>query len=55
MSLAFHAGQQISENIHPPVTVWNFSRRYDWGIDLGKAVGGEPSIVRPFRIEEAGR
>ncbi|MBR9800808.1 5'-methylthioadenosine/S-adenosylhomocysteine nucleosidase, partial [bacterium] len=26
MALAFHIGQQISENIHPPSVVWNFSR-----------------------------
>ena len=31
MALAFHIGQQISENIHPPVVVWNFSRAYEWG------------------------
>jgi hypothetical protein len=24
VSLAFHLGQQISANIHPPVTTWNF-------------------------------
>ncbi len=47
VSLAFHLGQQVSENIHPPVVAWNFSRAYDWGIDLGKAVAGEPCVVRP--------
>jgi nucleoside phosphorylase len=47
MALAFHLGQQISENIHPPVVVWNFSRAYDWAIDLTAAVSGEPCVVRP--------
>jgi nucleoside phosphorylase len=46
MALAFHIGQQISENIHPPVTVWNFSRGYEWGLDLAAAVIGEPCVVR---------
>lgn len=48
MALAFHLGQQISENIHPPVTVWNFSRAYEWGIDLAAAVTGDPCVVRPL-------
>src|SRR5262245_15491205 len=26
VSLAFHLGQQISENIHPPVIAWNYRR-----------------------------
>ena len=47
VSLGFHLGQQISENIHPPVVAWNFSRGYDWAIDLGKAIAGEPCVVRP--------
>jgi len=47
MALAFHIGQQISENIHPPVVVWNFSRKYEWGIDLAAALSGEPCILRP--------
>jgi hypothetical protein len=47
MALAFHLGQQISENIHPPVLAWNFAREYSWAIDLAAAVRGEPSIVRP--------
>jgi hypothetical protein len=46
MALAFYLGQQISENIHPPVTVWNFSRGYEWGLDLAAAVTGEPCVVR---------
>ncbi len=45
MALAFHLGQQISENIHPPVVVWNFSRKYEWAIDLAAAVSGEPCII----------
>ena len=45
MALAFHLGQQISENIHPPVTVWNFSRGYEWGIDLAAAVTGEQKDI----------
>lgn len=47
VSLAFHLGQQVSENIHPPVVAWNFTRAYDWAIDLGRAVAGEPCVVRP--------
>jgi nucleoside phosphorylase len=47
MALAFHVGQQISENTHPPVVAWNFSRGYEWGIDLAAAVSGEPCVVRP--------
>lgn len=45
VSLAFHLGQQVSENIHPPVTVWNFSRGYDWGIDLEAVAAGEGAVV----------
>ncbi|MGO9571872.1 MAG: SAVED domain-containing protein [Desulfomonilaceae bacterium] len=30
VALAFHIGQQISENIHPKVIVWNFRGRYEW-------------------------
>jgi len=47
VSLAFHLGQQISENIHPPVIVWNYSRTYEWGINLAHAVMGEPSVIVP--------
>jgi nucleoside phosphorylase len=47
MALAFHVGQQISENIHPSVVVWNYSRGYEWGIDLAAAISGEPCVVRP--------
>lgn len=47
MALAFHLGQQISENIHPPVVVWNYSRGYEWAIDLAAAVSGEPCVIRP--------
>ncbi len=46
-SLGFHLGQQISENIHPPVIVWNYHKGYDWGIDLAAAYSGEFSIIRP--------
>ena len=53
MALAFHLGQQISENIHPPVTVWNFSRAYEWGIDLAAAVAGDPCVVRPAAATSA--
>ncbi|HEX6899067.1 MAG TPA: SAVED domain-containing protein [Thermoanaerobaculia bacterium] len=46
VSLAFHLGQQISANIHPPVTVWNFRRgSYEWGIDLAAASLGESCLV----------
>lgn len=47
VSLAFHIGQQISENIHPPVTVWNYHRAYDWGIDLEAAILTDEAVVRP--------
>jgi len=47
VALAFHLGQQISENIHPAVTVWNFRQGYGWGIDLAAASGGEPCVVYP--------
>ncbi|BAZ18987.1 putative nucleoside phosphorylase (plasmid) [Calothrix sp. NIES-4071] len=47
VSLAFHIGQQISENIHPPVIAWNFHRRYDWAIDLAAAYVGEECVVWP--------
>ncbi|MEM9540756.1 MAG: SAVED domain-containing protein [Cyanobacteria bacterium P01_E01_bin.42] len=46
-SLGFHLGQQISENIHPPIIVWNYHKGYDWGIDLTAAYSGELSIIRP--------
>ena len=46
MALAFQVGQQISENIHPPIVVWNYSRGYEWGIDLAAAVSGEPCVAR---------
>lgn len=48
VSLAFHLGQQISTNIHPSVTVWNYHRPvgYEWGIDLRKAITREPSVAR---------
>lgn len=46
VSLAFHLGQQISANIHPPVTVWNFRRgNYEWGIDLAAAAAGDSGVV----------
>ncbi len=45
VSLSFHLGQQVSENIHPPVTVWNYSRGYDWGVDLEAVSRGEEGIV----------
>jgi hypothetical protein len=34
VSLAFHLGQQISENIYPPVIVWNYRREqgYNWAV-----------------------
>jgi hypothetical protein len=49
VSLAFHLGQQISENIHPPVIVWNYRREegYNWAIALLRASRGEASIRRP--------
>ena len=48
VSLAFHLGQQISANIHPPVTAWNFRRgNYEWGVDLAAAAVGEGPVVYP--------
>jgi nucleoside phosphorylase len=48
VSLAFHVGQQISANIHPAATAWNFRRgAYDWGIDLAAAAVGSDSVVYP--------
>ncbi len=47
VSLAFHIGQQISQNIHPPVTAWNYHRAYDWGIDLEAAILTDEAVVRP--------
>jgi nucleoside phosphorylase len=47
VSLGFHLGKQISENIHPPVIAWNYRRGYDWAIDLAAASLGEGCIVRP--------
>lgn len=52
MALAFNVGQQVSENIHPPVIVWNFSRGYDWAIDLTKAITGEPCILRSEDMQQ---
>ena len=49
VALAFHLGQQISENIHPPVVVWNYSRGYGWAVDLAAAAVGEPCVVRPHK------
>src|SRR6266852_4661081 len=51
VALAFHLGQQISENIHPAVTVWNFRQEYGWGIDLAAASLGELCVVRPQDFE----
>lgn len=45
VALAFHLGQQISGNIHPAVTVWNFRQGYGWGIDLAAASCSESCIV----------
>jgi hypothetical protein len=53
VALAFHLGQQISENIHPTVTVWNFRQGYGWGIDLAAASGGEPCIVYPTDLKQS--
>lgn len=47
VSLAFHIGQQISENMHPPVVVWNYRQGYEWGINLAAAISGEKCIVLP--------
>lgn len=49
MALAFHAGQIVSENIHPPLVAWNYrqSEGYEWGINLCSARLRLPCIVRP--------
>ena len=54
VSLAFHLGQQISENIHPPVVVWNYRREdgYNWAVDLLRACRGEPSILEQVSRHE---
>ncbi len=52
VALAFHVGQQISENIHPAVTVWNFRQEYGWGIDLAAALRGERCVVHLQDIEK---
>lgn len=53
VSLAFHLGQQISANIHPPVTAWNFRRgSYEWGIDLAAAAVGESCVVSQAQVNE---
>ena len=45
-SLAFHLGQQISENMHPPVVVWNYAQgAYKWGINMWKARMGEADVI----------
>jgi hypothetical protein len=48
VSLAFHLGQQISENIHPPVIVWNYRREqgYNWAVDLLRACREEGGVGR---------
>jgi hypothetical protein len=48
-SLGFCLGQQISENIHPPVIVWNYHQGYDWAIDLHRIYEEDLAscIVRP--------
>lgn len=48
VSLAFHLGQQISENIHPPVVVWNYRREedYAWGVDLRAACRDEACLLK---------
>ena len=51
VALAFHLGQQISENIHPAVTVWNFRQQYSWGINLATASLGEKCIVHSQDFE----
>jgi 5'-methylthioadenosine/S-adenosylhomocysteine nucleosidase len=52
VALAFHLGQQISENIHPAVTVWNFHQKYSWGINLAAASLGGPCVVHPQDFEK---
>lgn len=48
VALAFHLGQRISMNIHPPVVVWYYKQgRYTYGVDLAAAVAEDSSIVMP--------
>ena len=49
----FISASKFQENIHPPVTVWIYSRAYDWGIDLARARLGEPCIVKPIDMTVA--
>jgi nucleoside phosphorylase len=50
VSLAFHLGQQVSENIHPSLIVWNYRREegYAWGIDLTRACREEECVIKPL-------
>lgn len=53
VSLAFHLGQQVSANIHPSVTAWNYRRgSYEWGIDLAAAAVGQSCVVYPTKEKE---
>lgn len=55
VSLAFHLGQQISANIHPAVTVWNYRRgAYEWGIDLAAATRGGACVAYPIAATRRG-
>lgn len=46
VALAFHVGQLISANIHPPVTVWNFRQgSYEWGLDLTAAAMQSATMI----------
>jgi SMODS-associated and fused to various effectors sensor domain/Calcineurin-like phosphoesterase len=47
VALAFHLGQQVSENIHPPIIVWNYKQGYDWGINLTEAYNRRQATIRP--------
>ena len=53
VSLAFHFGQQVSENIHPPVTIWNYNRAYDFGYDMEAVSRGQGGLVSaPSAVNE---
>ncbi len=51
VSLAFHIGQQVSGNIHPPVIAWNYRRQYEWAIDLSLVGSGRDAIIRAPGVE----
>ena len=55
LSVAFEVGRGVARPFHPPVTVWNYAGRYDWGTELNpRDAEGSPlpprSVAAPVRI-----